>query len=386
VALTAVSAASASQFRAEKYEAVVTGKQTSQVVITLKGGNIKCNTTSGILTGGLVSASSSIPLTPNFPNCTAFGVKANVSVNSCQFVFNSTNESAPFTGSFDIQCAKGGDAIVFDAFSYPCKVEIPAQTGRAPVSYTNTGINANRKVEAVLNFTNLKYTKTGIGCPEGQGTLETGKVTGTYTLSAEVEPESLKKNGLYLGNEQVEAEPKIRAEKYPVYYDFGYTGVTTFNVNPYLIKGTMRTEGSLSAASADVTLTPGFSGFTYFGSAVTVAPNGCTFKVHASSEWAGTASIICPAGKSISLKASSSNCVVTVPAHSGPSSVSFENSGAGTARIIYATVSLSSMKYTAAGTECGPNGTFENGSFTSYVRLQGHEGSTSGPAVGTWIE
>jgi len=383
LALVGAASASASQFRAEKYEAVVSGKQTTQVVATLSGGTLKCSTPG--LSGGLVSASSSLPLTPAFSGCMAFGVKANVSPNSCQYVFNSTNEAAPFTGTLDVYCTKGGDAIVFDAPSLPCKVEIPAQSGRS-ASYTNTGINANRKIEAALNFSNLKYTKTGAGCPEGPGSYETGKVNGTYILSAEVEPESLIKNGLYLGKEQVAAEPKIRAEKYPVYFDSAYSGSTWFGLNPYMVTGSMRTEGSLSAASADVSLTPIFSGFTYFGNTVNVSTNGCSFKLHAISELAGTASLICPAGKEITLKATSSNCLVTLPAQSDIGGVKYENSGTGTGRIVYSTLGLSGLKYTATGSECGPNGTFENGKFSSVVRLQGHEGSTSGPAIGTWIE
>jgi hypothetical protein len=388
IAFTGAGTASASQFRAEKYPASIVGSQVVQPVITLSGGNIKCP--KNYLSGTLVSASGELPVDPTSSGtCTAFGVKTTISTNSCKFVFNSTNESAPYSGTFGVACSKGGDSILYDAPSLPCKVTIPAQASLGSVEFANTGINAHRAVTATLQVSNLKYTKTGVGCP-GQGTFETGKITGSYSIEArsKAEPENAEeegiRNGFYLANEQVAPGPALlRAELFPVKVAGSAFGTSLETPAGYQINGNLGLETSLSAASGVLNLTPGFSGFTYFGSKVVFTNNGCYLAAHLSSEITGTADIVCPAGQSISVKSVSSNCVENILPQTGLNAVGFKNIGTETTRAVEITLALTGMKYTTSGSECPKAGSFEGG-LKSTVPLKGF--NAGGGQEGIWTE
>jgi hypothetical protein len=390
VALVGAASASASQFRAEKYEATLHGSPVTQQVIKVGGGNLKCKSVD--LSGGLVSASSALPVTPSFVGtCTYMGVKATVRPNSCQYVFNSTNESAPFTGTLDIQCSKGGDAIVIDAPGFPCKVSIPAQTGLAGVEYANSGLNANRSVAATLNVSKLKYTLDNFGCWPGEvGTHEDGSITGTFNMRATLNPESEQKVGFYLANEQVApGQAMLRAEKFPMFAKAPKENAYLQTVG-YPINGMMTVElENFPTATGSIILNPVFSGYTYFGIKVDFESNGCYFVVNLTSETTGTADIVCEGGQTMTVKAVSSNCLEKIPAQTGRNAVTLENLGTGATRTVKVSLALSGLKYTASGTECGNTGTFEDGKLTvGGSQLTGYinQWGVLGAQEGIWIE
>lgn len=288
-ALLGVASASASQFRAEAYPATVTGSQGKVHEITVSTGVIKCATAT--VAGTLPGASSTATLTPAFTSCKAFGVKATSAVNSCSYVLQSTNESAPFSGTVGISCSKSGDAIEFSPTGMACQVTIPAQSGVGSVEFENTGLNKKRAIALSLNVSSLQYTETGAACGS-PGAHSNGAWTGTSTLEGQTEPEG-PRQGLYLAKEQIAASPTLlRVEHFPAFVK-GAQASALLSTYTFPIKGQLSLEGSMSTASGEVTLLPSFSGFTWAGVGVTVKTNGCYFVLHVTSEVSGTASIGC---------------------------------------------------------------------------------------------
>lgn len=381
-ALAGAATASASQFRTDSYPVAISGQQATQNVIKTKTGSIKCTTV--VQFGTLASASSSVSFAPEFAGCTAFGAAATISANSCSYVFQSTNDTAPYTGTMGVACGKGGDSLVIEPTGLSCQVTIPAQSSAGNVEFTASGLNAHRAITATLKLTTLKYTEAGSECA-APGTRETGTDSGSTTLTGGgAFPASL-----YLANEQIASGPTLlRAESYPAIFEGGPASAT-LSTKAGKINGTLKLQGNLAAASGSATLTPTFSGFTYFGAKVSVANNGCSFGLKVATEASSPLSVECEkAGSAISFKPAGISCETTIPAQSGLNYISLGDLGAGTSRTILAGLHISGMKYTETGAECPAPGTHEDGSLVSEVTLSGYknEGGTKGAPQGLWAE
>jgi hypothetical protein len=381
MAFVGVASASASQFRAEKYEASVTGSQVTQQTIVLNGAKVTCQKFA--LSGGLASAASVLPLTPSGTSCKFAGLSATINPQSCQIALSSTNNTPPYTGSWGVNCSKGGDAISIAAPTMPCTVTIPAQAGHNSVEFGSSGLNANRRITASLNVSGMEYTEMGSGCPGGAGTFGNGTVTGSYSLGGET-PGGGPKIGVYIANEQIAAGPtEVRAESFPL----GLLGEGTAKLTAagFNLGGSLGLRGELSASSSTVKLTTGWSKWN-----ATVTGNGCYFVAHLASETTGSMDVACEkAGSAITFNVSGSLCKIEIPAQTGLNALGFTNEGSGATRSILTKLQITGMTYTQTGVACsGGSGTFKNGLLTSEVLLPGYEnlGGTFGAQEGAWLE
>ncbi|HEU5105509.1 MAG TPA: hypothetical protein VFU11_06680 [Solirubrobacterales bacterium] len=132
------------------------------------------------------------------------------------------------------------------------------------------------------------------------------------------------------------------------------------------------TGNQTTATAASIEVTPVYSGchIIIFGSTIsaTVAHNECKYKLYSN----GTADIICPAGKAITV--TGAGCKITVTPQTGLKSVSYTNSGTG----ISIAANLSGIHYHHEGFTCG-TGTGTNGTYKGNTLASGT--TTAGAAV-----
>ncbi len=140
------------------------------------------------------------------------------------------------------------------------------------------------------------------------------------------------------------------AEKYPATIEGKSVGTHVFSIENNLKVECQSSHfnGTLSAASSTATITPTYTSCVAFGFlSSTVNFNGCDYLFHAGEEVApdkhqGTVDIVCPAGASIVIAAST--CEVSVPAQTGLGSNNIENNT--NPLDLTATGSLTGIKYT----------------------------------------
>lgn len=360
------SLASAAQFRAEEYPTPIAGSQTSVPVIATNSGNIKCSST--VLTGNLAAASGTISVSPSYSGCKAFGVPATVNTNSCQYALTSTNESAPFTGSLEIACAKEGDAIEFSASTY-CSVKLPAQKGLGAVSLENTGTGSSRSINLSLNVTGLTYIETGPSCASN-GTFANGTFTGAANLSGYFAEEA-RQSGIYLANSQVQDPPLFTGESLNVQVAGAQTQQVVFSTNLGSFKCTTFTaSGKITAPAPTLRLAPQIGGCKVLGLNASVEANGCYLSLRTNTKVAGTLSVGC-ASQSSAISIAAPGCNIQIPIQSHSNGLGLENTGSGSNRGVLASYGISAMKYTESGSFCPTPGTHTNGSLYSAMQLMG---------------
>ena len=386
VALVAATSAMASQFRAERYEAPVSGslvipQEGKTQVMTLGGSSLSCRTSS--LTGPLAAPSSSLSLTPSYEKCVWSGVSATVSVNSCKFVLNSTNESAPLTGTLGVNCSKPGDSIVVNSPGLPCTVTIPQQAAHGQVQFENLGVNQSRIILTKLSVAGLSHTIAGVGCTK-QGAFENGALSGTYTFSSTAFGGS-EPNGFYIGKEQTgPAIAKLNGENYPAFYK-SLGGLEGTKALAYLGANSAFESywsGSISGPAEDLNMTVGL----FQAKKSAIKANGCHFVFHIVSKETGTAGVSCetPGAKMVIEHLNQGGCVSEIPAQYGLKGVSFKNIGSGSGRSVEVDVYLNGVTYTGVGSACDRRGTFSNGVISTHMTLQGHWTEPDGILQGIW--
>ena len=407
-ALLGATSASASQFRAEEYPTSLTGAQSGTHKFTLsKLLSLSCDTAT--LSGAVSEASSAVTLTPAYSQCKTLYGPSTVVVNSCKYVFHSTNEAAPYTGTMDIACSKEGDAIEVNTPGGACLIKYPAQASRGTVEFANTGKKSrSRTITATLKVTGLKFTESGIFCQES-GTHETGTYTGTSVIKG-LNEKAGHAVGVYLANEQVESLPMFEGEEYPLVTQEEQTG-TPFHVSLNggsiafecaTMNGTSTTSTKFGASTTEFTQSVQNWKGCHLGGEFNVSMNGCYFTLHVlTSETPaadGSLGVGCPKGAEIRFKVPLYECEVKIPAQSGLSSLHFENTGTGASRAITVKVGATGMKYTETGSFCPKSGgTYENGILSGNWTLRGYhvageqtvEGEhllIPGAQKGIWIE
>ena len=95
---------------------------------------------------------------------------------------------------------------------------------------------------------------------------------------------------------------------------------------------------------ASIEVTPSYSGCLFAGVSAEVITNGCTYKLFPG----GTADVVCPAGKEITVvspPAGTVKCTVHVPAQTGLKSVTYTNLGSSPTQEVTIAVNLSGIKY-----------------------------------------
>jgi hypothetical protein len=141
------------------------------------------------------------------------------------------------------------------------------------------------------------------------------------------------------------------------------------------------TEKEVSA----VTITPVYTNCTCIGVACVIDMNGCDYVLRVGAATTGTADIVCPEGKEITLTAGApppltEKCTIHVPPQTNLSTVTYSNVGS----TIQASFDLTAVKYThTKGTGLGActAGTSTTGSLTGTVTVSGEEDKEGGAAV-----
>lgn len=377
----AAASASATQFRAEEYPAMVSGAQVTSQIITTKAGSIKCaaHTTSGTMAG----ASSSLTVTPAPTGCKLAGINVPVNAKSCSYVFNSTNESAPYSGTMGVSCSKAGDAITIGTEG--CQVTIPAQSALGAVEFVNSGSNRSRAITVNLNISGLEYTQTS-ACAGGSGTFAGGTFTGSSKITG-YNSAAKHSIGVYLANEQVADTPQFEAESYAVIIAGEMTKTLELGVYSGIIKcSAMKVNGNLVGSASALKLSPLMS------CNPSVSTNGCylTFNA-ASSEFpnaSGSFGIGCEkVGSVMEITFGTLACKVQIPAQANAGDLSLVNTGSGSLRGVNAAIS-GHLEYTEIGSSCVKPGTHVNGNVIGEFALKGFKSEAGQPGAqeGIWVE
>jgi hypothetical protein len=191
-AMSAVGASAASatvEFRAEKAPITLTGNQEGESnAFDVQFGEVKCKVAK--YTGTTTTTTDTVvKVVPNYENCTFAGVVTTIDMNGCFYNLKINNSGPPFTGTADVVCEAGKTIVVTGGTK--CNVDVPAQTGLGPITFTNIGAGTTREVTLGLGgITNITYTQTpgtGVGkCTSV--TTSAGKYTGTATVTGETDP------------------------------------------------------------------------------------------------------------------------------------------------------------------------------------------------------
>ena len=126
---------------------------------------------------------------------------------------------------------------------------------------------------------------------------------------------------------------------------------------------------------SEVPAVPAYSSCTCIGIACTVSMNGCSYvlRINGAGSTTGTADVVCPEGKEITL--TSAKCIVHVPAQAGLATVTYSNSGATTTREVVLTLNIAGIKYshTKVGEGIGSctSGSGTTGTLTGSVKATG---------------
>lgn len=348
MAALAVTAASASEFKAGAYPVDVHGTQLGQNTITLtsdSGATVKCTTTT--TSGSLSAAGSTLQLHPTYSGCSAFGFgSASVNTEGCDYAFHLTGPASGgrFDGEASILCTEGS-AIRITAGN--CEVTIGAQKGLSTMGFRNMP-GPQEHITAVWSVSGLSYTvdKDGFLCPlSGTGAKSGGDIAGLETITGESEgsPTDLTVEGSEEHEEETAAAAKANEEAeeekaeageaasgetltgmgagspltaagYPVDLSAAQDGE-----DPLMLGAgeetlaecsTVIASGTLSGASSTITLHPEFAGCVSLGSSgATVEADGCDLRLHVWSTTGGgpayetTMDVICEIGRWITITA-----------------------------------------------------------------------------------
>lgn len=377
-ALTGTGIASASQFRAEAYPAALTATQAGLVTkIQVATGNIKCETDEA--EGSLAEPSSGLALKPALGNCRLAGQETTAAANGCQWVYHSTNESAPLSGTMDVQCAVGSS---MSFAKEGCTVTIPSQELLEGVELVNEGTGESRTVRVVMNLSGVRYRESGASCAES-GEHSTGVITGTSALSGST---VLRPVGVYMATAQVEAPHHFSVE-YPSAQVWGEeTLPIVFSFRDAKVGCNLfGTTGLLNGSSPDLSSRIYNSECRVAGTSVFVVGQGCALVLHAADAQGGGLGVLCEAGHEIELNLQGFSCKIMIPSQHVRAGVGFSNQGSGTSRNIEATLQVGGLEYSEHGGSCTSPGTHADGSIGGGWTLRAQR-LPGGEALGLWVE
>lgn len=180
------------------------------------------------------------------------------------------------------------------------------------------------------------------------------------------------------------AKPTFQAEKYPAKLTGTALEFHVFGFNSSWKCTGVTFSGSLAESSSTLTLSPTYSGCTFFGLAMTANTNGCTFLLHlveAEKEdvFRSTIDVSCPAGKEIQFSQPLTGCSWSFGSQTALGKVTIKNLTASTPKNLQLTFEVSNIKYIEKGSGlwCS-EGLFTNGQYTGQETLVGDtEGGTA---------
>ena len=174
------SAASATEFTAEKYPVTYSGYSLAGAggTLTVDGFEVKCEEST--LSGEAQQASTTVTLSPTFSQCTAFGLSSSVTMNGCDFLLHLGTTGGDAT--VDLVCPAGKD-VTIDAGGGACVSHIPSFTGKAKVALSNVHPN----IEGKATVSGIKVSLTDVSsffCPfAGSTTVENATFSGEATVT-----------------------------------------------------------------------------------------------------------------------------------------------------------------------------------------------------------
>jgi hypothetical protein len=301
----------------------------------------------------------------------AYAGPASVKMNGCSFTFRPGAEESPgvFGGSFDIGPAGCGPLTV--KYMSGCEAKIYPKTGLA-ARFSNHGEGKTATVLVQPAAGGLKTERTICG----SGSSENGIYTGSWEMAGYTDAAATIQTGISVTSKAalyLSGEPtRFNGEAYPEAVRGAVSTANVFTTPNGKIdckKGSF--DGTLAAASTQLTLAPTYSECMAFGSKATVKSNGCSVVLSATSASSGTASIACPVGKAITVEPMAFGvvlCTLSFPAQS-LGSVTYESVGTGIDRRIVASISGSGIQYSSTGGNCGASGS--KATFSGGIELQG---------------
>jgi hypothetical protein len=171
-AMSAVAAAGAqaANFHSESTTTFYTGEQFGTNTFTTTAGTVKCKKAK--FTGEATGTSlTTIQVTPEYLECTAFGQAATVTTTGCVYTLSADGTIVELDGC--TTPVNGGDGIVINVPAGNCKVTVANQTFGATggtavnsITYTNEGSGSTRDVKVNADVTNDITTTV-----DGPGTI-----------------------------------------------------------------------------------------------------------------------------------------------------------------------------------------------------------------------
>jgi hypothetical protein len=160
-----------SKLMAAKYPTTVTGTRLEYsglkgkiVLLDVEGPGVTFECEAAEVSGGTLSGpASQITLVPKYSNCTAAGIPATVSVNSCKYVLSDfvPDSKAGADVSAKIAC-NAGDVIKVS--SEGCVFSIPAQSLSGESELQTAEPNGEKLVAAGILGSGVKYSANGLTC------------------------------------------------------------------------------------------------------------------------------------------------------------------------------------------------------------------------------
>jgi hypothetical protein len=369
VALIVAASASASGFisGSGSGETYLRAEQATQMSLTTVAGTQKCSNQKLEGTMPAPTEHLSVPVTKD-AECSLGTLK----MNGCKFILN------PGQGNVDIGPNGCGPVTLFGG----CQITIPTQYGLS-TTYQNVGSGSEAYVLVSLSTSSLSYTENLSSC--GKGTYGNGKLVVEWALkaysdAARTAQTSLRvgaANGLYLAGNP----GKLEAEAYDAAVIGEQSQIFTFNATAGKVKCVSALfDGDQISSSVSSWLLgiSAYSGCTAFGLTGKVTTNGCgyTFGVGGSGPYTGSQELSCGAKglEFVALQGGEPRCTISIPSQA-LGSVSYENTGAGSAREVVATVSGSGNSYSISyppGKEegkCGSTGSYTNGTNSGAITL-----------------
>lgn len=186
IAASAVTPASAAEFKAGAYPATLTGSQLAgERIQTFFGGpEVVCETAT--LAGTLGAASPEVLVHPVFGTCKAFGfLTATFTTTGCDYKVHvgALEGTDIWAGSYDIVC-EAGKSIKLTAGT--CELEIKSVNGIKELELIDdTGVPTDMTWRPLLANIPYTVTKDGPGCPlAAVGNFNNGSGIGRYTVTA----------------------------------------------------------------------------------------------------------------------------------------------------------------------------------------------------------
>jgi Trypsin len=173
------------KLKAGKFPVTIHGSAGGVEKFTTEAGTIECK--AATYHAVAEESSSTLTVTPEYKECSAFGLSATVSTEGCTYVFHVLKKVSAdnYRANVDISCPEG-KSIKFVAGT--CKLETKSQNGlERDDLIDDTSASPKKDITVRPTIAGITYTVTqdGIGCPfNGTGTKTDGEYTSTENITA----------------------------------------------------------------------------------------------------------------------------------------------------------------------------------------------------------